>query len=77
MPKQYLGQVTEDLEVGGKTISYLIGDVVRATPKTGGDTFIRLQFTDGNTYLWSGDIETFDFATANLDPETEPQWKAE
>ena len=78
MAKEYLGQLTEDIEVGNETVEEVVGDVVKATPNSGGlPTYIRLQLMSGLSYLWQGNVDDFNFDTSNLDPETGNDWEAE
>jgi len=47
-----------------------IGDLVIATPNSGGDRYARLQLNDGRSYRWDGNP---DDATA-INPDDEPRW---
>lgn len=77
MAREILGQITETIDDGGgNVVTRKIGSVVRATPKTGGDTFVRLQIRNEGTWLFGGDPLTFDFETEDIDPAT-GNWNAE
>ena len=77
MPKEYLLQITEEQIIGGETVETIVGDVCKFQPKTGGAWNIRQHRMDGPSYLWKGDVDTFDENTVELDPELEPLWEAE
>lgn len=71
MAKEFLLTLTEEVEVANnQTITREVGSVVKATPKTGGDTYIRLQINQEGTWIYGGDVNTFDPATEDLDPST-------
>ena len=48
----------EELIIDGQTFSESneIGQVVRATPVSGGDEYIRLQYEDGRSWLWDAPL---------------------
>lgn len=77
MARELLGQITETIDDGGgNVVVRIIGSVVRATPKTGGTTFVRLEIRGEGTWTYTGDPVTFDFATEDIDPVT-GNWAAE
>lgn len=48
--------------------------VVKATPKTGGETYIRLhKGITGETYRWNGAISDYK-DDVSLNPQEEPRW---
>lgn len=51
--------------------------VVKATPKSGGDTYIRLhKGITGETYRWNGAISDYK-DDVSLNPDEEPRWVKE
>jgi len=55
-----------------------IHSVVKATPNTGGGSeYVRLQFVNGDTYLWNDDVANYSVGVTSLDPEVETRWVQE
>jgi len=70
---------TDRVTLGGvlyESEPVLIGQVVVATPNSGGVAYARLQFDSGESYKWSGDVADVD-DNVETDPELEPRWVRE
>jgi len=70
---------TFTLTVDGSTVSNdaEVGRVIRATPKTGGAEYVRLQFESGESYKWDGVSETYSKDVVADDPNAEVRWVKE
>lgn len=85
MSKTYLANtpmpLEQEVDIDGVIITQVVGTVrcVEAISKSDNVKRIFLIEHDGvneSSWLWSGDVETFDEDTVSLDPETETQWEA-
>lgn len=70
MAKEYIASIEEEIELNGVIATKIIGQIVRATPRSGdGSTYCRLQYDDGTSYKWNGDHSEVDINTAEDDPK--------
>lgn len=81
MPRNFEQTITEDLEITidgeTETVTVEVGHVVRATPKSGGEEYIRLQKYDpGQSWKWDAPVTDWNDAVGT-DPATESRWVQE
>lgn len=71
--REVIQEIHDEYEISGSTMTIHAGDVVRAVPRNGNPEYLRLQFSTGETYLWTAPVSDWNEQVT----EDDPRWERE